>query len=94
MCITDILLFWPACRRGSISIQTADFGFLVTWRSASEIIFSPKTRTERANQLLIFMPSLIIVSPSSEKESARNVSGNNSLNAELDLHNSNEIFII
>ncbi|MDR3274333.1 MAG: hypothetical protein LBS87_03330 [Puniceicoccales bacterium] len=57
-----------------------------------DILFSPKTRTERTNELLIFIRPSIIANPSSEEEYARKVSENSALNAELASYNSDGRF--
>jgi general secretion pathway protein D len=59
-----------------------------------DILFSPKTKSERTNELIIFIRPSIIANPSSENEYARKVSENSETNSELNSYNSSGKFLI
>lgn len=59
-----------------------------------DAIFSPKTRSERTNELLIFIRPSIISNPSTEDDYARKVAADSTLNADLAAYQSSGKFTI
>ncbi|MDR1255495.1 MAG: hypothetical protein LBJ94_01015 [Puniceicoccales bacterium] len=59
-----------------------------------DALFSPKARSERTNELLIFIRPSIVANPSVEGEYARKAAENSALNCELDAYCSDGKFTI
>ncbi|MDR0679435.1 MAG: hypothetical protein LBF42_00090 [Puniceicoccales bacterium] len=59
-----------------------------------EALFSPKTRIEKTNELLIFIRPSIVANPSSEEEYAQRALKNSSLNSDLDTYRSKGRFML
>jgi general secretion pathway protein D len=58
-----------------------------------DILFSPKTKSERTNELLIFIRPSIIANPSSEKGYLKKISENSTLEPELNSYGSSGKFL-
>jgi general secretion pathway protein D len=59
-----------------------------------DILFSPKTKSERTNELLIFIRPSIIANPSSEDSYLKKISQNGAIEQELKAYNSSGKFLI
>jgi general secretion pathway protein D len=59
-----------------------------------DILFSPKAKSERTNELLIFIRPSIIANPSSEDSYLKKVSRNSALEPEINSYNSSGKFLI